>query len=97
VFRIIKILIVKKHLSAELLSSFSFSVIFSVCGSAKPEALSEQYLLLDESDHSVHFFPTQHAVDPFNLDHHVLRLAPVVIEHQNAFWGIGNNPISLGL
>ena len=54
-FRIIKVLIYKKHLSADLLSLFSFSMIFTACTSRSLDELTNQYLLLDESDHSIRF------------------------------------------
>lgn len=89
-FRIIKILIYRKHLSADLLSTFSFSGIFSTCGTCNPKELSTQFLLLDESDHSVQFVPSKKDVDPYNLNVHVLGLALVVAEQENAFAQLGN-------
>jgi hypothetical protein len=89
-FRIIKVLIYKKHLSADLLSLFSFSMIFSTCSSRSLDELTNQYLLLDESNYSIRFFSLKHAVDPYNLDLHVLRLASVIEDHQKAFCQLGN-------
>lgn len=89
-FRIIKILIYRKHLSADLLATFSFSGIFATCGSCDPKELVAQFLLLDESDHTVHFVSSKKDVDPYDLNVHVLGLGPVVAEQDNAFSHLGN-------
>jgi hypothetical protein len=89
-FRIIKVLIYRKHLSTDLLSAFPFSGMFSICSTRNVKELSEQFLLLDESNHSIHFLSSKKSIDPYNLDVHVLGLAAVIAEQQEAFSQLGN-------
>ena len=89
-FRIIKVLIYRKHLSADLLATFPFSGIFATCGRCPANELATQFLLLDESDHSVHFVSSKKDVDPYDLNVHVLGLGPVVVEQNDAFSHLGN-------
>lgn len=89
-FRIIKILIKKRHLSVELLSNFSMEMIFYNCRESSPDEIRVQTLLLDESNFSIRFVPSDQNVEVENLDLHIVPLGSIVKSHFQALHKFGS-------
>ena len=90
-YRIVKTLIVRKHLKPALLKEFDMTVLFRLCYQNSCATLREQKLVLDLAKKTLMLCEEQAPTDMDNNDLIVLALTPLIEEHLEALLNVGGH------